>query len=331
MTRRSVAGVALALLLAGPAPIAAQVVRGTLVEAGSRQPVAAALMQLLADGDTIRATAVSNEQGRFATAAVTPGSYRLRALRIGYLAWTSERFSLAAGQVRDDTLAVTSPPVVLDEIVIEANSPCRGSPEADRRMALLWDEARKSLSLARASESEALSFRTILSRWFVDPSGRQAELRRWEVFNQGRWPIVTLPPDSLLRAGFVQPGDTILGPTYYGPDAAVFFSDGFLQTHCFRLVRSPPKSPPLLGLGYEPIRGRPVPDIEGVLWLDPKTTALRRLEYHYSGLWDWVPKHGTGGAIDFGLLRTGQVVITGWEIRAPVARTIPYALGDQTP
>jgi hypothetical protein len=329
MMRARSALAAVLLCLTGAAGLGAQVIRGTVVEEESRRRIAGALVQLLGDGDSIRASAVTGENARFALAQVSPGTYRLRMLRIGFRAWTSEPITLAAGQVVDDVIAIPAVPVVLDEITVEANSPCRGSPEEDRRMALLWDEARKSLRLSDAGSGELLSFRTERSRWFIDPYSHVSDERRWEAFDEGRWPITSLAPESLAVAGFVQPQDTTLGPVYYGPDAAVFFSDGFLRTHCFRLVAPPATAPGMLGLGFEPVKGRAVPDIEGVLWLDRKTSALNRLEYRYTGLWSWVPAGRAGGSVEFALLSSGQLVLIGWELRAPMASTQPYAPTDR--
>jgi hypothetical protein len=329
MMRLRWSAVALLLCVLGSTNLDGQVVRGTVLEEESRRRVAGALVQLLAANDSVRASAVTGENARFALPQVSPGTYRLRMLRIGFRAWTSEPITLAAGQVIDDTIAIPAVPVVLEEITVEANSPCRGSPEEDRRMALLWDEARKSLRLSGASSGELLTFRTERSRWFVDPYAHVSDEHRWEAVDEGRWPITSLAPESLAVAGFVQPQDTTLGPIYYGPDAAVFFSDGFLRTHCFRLVAPPAGSPGMLGLGFEPVKGRPVPDIEGVLWLDRKTSALDRLEYRYTGLWSWVPAGRAGGSVEFALLSSGHLVLTGWELRAPMASTQPYAPTDR--
>lgn len=326
MTKRT-AAILLALVILAP-PLEGQVVRGTVVEAESRQPVGGALLQLLAAGDSIRASGLTGETGRFALPQVFPGSYRLRMLRIGYRSWTSEPFTLAAAQTIDDSVAVPAVPVVLDEIVVEADNPCRGSPEEDRRLALVWDEIRTSLRLSGGG-GELLAFRTERSRWFTDPYAHASDLRRWEAADEGRWPITSLAPESLATSGFVLPQDTTIGPVYYGPDAAVFFSEGFLHNHCFRLVAPPAGSPDLLGLGFEPVKSRVVPDIQGVLWLDRQTRALRRLEYRYTGLWSWVPAGSAGGSVEFALLPTGQLVIIGWELRAPMASTQPYAPGDR--
>ena len=328
MTRHRFGLVVVALGILGAPRLAGQVVRGTVVEDESRRRVAGALVQLLTLGDTIRASAVSGESGRFALSVVPPGRYRLRMLRIGYRAWTSEAFPLAAAQTLDDTIAVPAIPVVLDEIVVHSDNPCRGSPAEDRQMALLWDEVRKSLGVSEGSTGELLAFHTQRSRWFVDPYSHVSDERRWDALDEGRWPITSLAPESLAVAGFVMPQDSALGPIYYGPDAAVFFSEGFLRTHCFRLVAPPRESPGMLGLGFEPVKGRRVPDIQGVLWLDRETSALHRLEYRYTGLWNWVPTGRAGGSVDFDLLSSGQLVIVGWELRAPMASTQPYAPTD---
>lgn len=308
------------VLVSAVAPLQAQVLRGALVEAGSTRPVAAGLLQLLAGGDTVVASVGTNERGRFAFPPVTAGRYRIRALRIGYRAWTSEPFPLAPGQIQDDTLAIPAVPVVLNEIVVETRSPCRATPRGDRRMALLWDEVRTALGLFEAGNPDTVEFKSVLTKRFQDPADRVVEQANRTLFDMGRWPVTSQPPESLATLGYVQPRDTLEGPVYFGPDAKVFFSDAFLHTHCFRLVPSPKQAPGLVGLGFEPVKGRRVIDIGGTLWLDRHSGALRTLEYRYMPLWDWVPRGRAGGVLSFGRLASGQLIITGWLIRAPVAR-----------
>jgi hypothetical protein len=321
-------------MLLAPAPAVAQSLAGTVVESDSRQPVVAALVQLLAPrADSIFASAVTGAQGKFGFARIAQGSYRIRILRIGFRPWTSEPLAFEAGGTREELFAIPAVPVVLSEITVEAKSPCRGSPAEDQRMALLWDEARTALGLLGAGNSEAmLEFRSVLTKRMVDPGDHLVSENSLSSFGRGAWPVASQAADSLARFGFVQPRDTLSGPVYYGPDVAVFFSEAFLQTHCFRLV--PATDPGLLGLGFEPVKGRKVPEIEGVLWLDRRRNLLRRLEYRYTALWSWVPKGSAGGRLDFALLPDGQPVLTGWAIRAPVARVQDWPEGtrvrDQT-
>lgn len=313
--------VLLACCAVAPA-LAAQAVRGTLREETSNQPIEGGLAQLL-DSSRVVASAVSDAQGRFHLVAPAAGPYRLRALRIGYRPWTSDRFTLAPGEERALALVVPAVAVVLDEIVASAASPCRTRPESDRRVALLWDEARTSLGLLGRGRRD-LEFHGLLTRRRLDRVGRVTFLDTYPSYSEGAWPVTSQPAESLALLGFVQVRDTLRGPVYYGPDVAAFFSDAFLDTHCFRLVPSPRRERHLIGVGFGPARGRTLPDIEGTLWLDRRTGALARLEYRYVNLWRWVPADGAGGSLEFARLADGTPVMTGWRITAPVARRLPW-------
>ncbi len=310
------------LLFLGFATAGAQGLKGTVVERDSRQPVPAALVQLLAaEHDSILLSTATSSQGRFSLPLIAPGLHRVRILRIGFRPWTSEPLAFDSRVTREELFAIPAVPVVLSEITVEVKSPCRGSPQEDQRMALLWDDARTALGLLGAGgREEMLEFQSILTRRMVDPGDHLISETSLSAFGRGAWPIASQPAESLALLGFVQSRDNVMGPVYFGPDVSVFFSDAFLRTHCFRLVPPARSEPDLLGLGFEPVKGRAVVDIEGVLWLDRQHNLLRRLEYRYTGLWSWVPRGTTGGRLDFSLLPGGQPILTGWTIRAPVAR-----------
>ncbi len=314
------------LLSFGTARIAAQTLRGSVVEAETGTPFAFGAVQLLDGSGGIAASRVTNEAGRFVLGPVVPGSYRVRALRIGFRPWTSDPFTLATDVTRDTILRVPGDPILLDDIAVESNSPCRQSPDQDQRMALLWDEARTALAVAGAG-SEDLAFSSMITRRLLDRGDRVSEELQWSDAGRGAWPITSQLPESLALLGFVQPRDTVHGPVYFGPDVQVFFSDAFLRTHCFRRVQAPANDPQALGLGFEPVKGRPVVDIAGVLWLD-RSRGLRRLDYHYTGLWSWVPKGSAGGMLEFDQLGDGRPVLAGWRIRAPVAQSSPRPFGS---
>jgi len=316
----------MALALGAGQPAVAQTIHGTVVEELSQRPVAGGLVQLL-DASRVGASTVTDEQGRFLLPPVPPGQYRIRVLRIGFRPWSSDSlFELVHGD-RQVLLTVPVEPVLLAEIAVEGASPCRATPDADRRVALLWDQARTSLGLLGAGRRD-LDYHVTISRRGLDAAGRVTSLEMLPALGQGAWPVTSLPADSLAELGFVQPGDTVEGPTYYGPDVAVFFSDAFLQTHCFRLVAPAATRRSLLGVGFAPVRGRRLPDIEGTLWLDRRSGHLQRLEYRYTGLWHWVPPGGAGGSLDFSRLRAGTPIITGWKLKAPVARRLPWRRSD---
>lgn len=322
-------GIVLLLLAFKAAPAAAQGISGTVIEEDSRRPVASALVQLLpAAPDSILMSTVTGPQGRFHLRLLKPADYRVRILRIGFRSWTSPPLTVNATGEREEQFTIPAVPVVLSELTVETKSPCRGSPAEDQRMALLWDDARTALGLLGAGIPEdMLEFRSRLSKRMVDPGDHLVSENTLLAFGRGAWPIASQPPESLAQFGFVQPRDMISGPVYFGPDVAVFFSEAFLQSHCFRLI--PGSDPTLIGLGFEPVKARKVVDIEGVLWLDREQNRLRRLEYRYTELWPWVPKGSAGGRLDFQFLAGGQPVLTGWSIRAPVARIEDWSEGTR--
>jgi len=311
-----------ALLFGSVSPALTQTIRGTVLEELSGRPVIGGLVQLLASA-RVGASVVTDEHGRFLLPDVSSGSYRIRVLRIGFRPWSSDSLLLVAGETRTLTLVVPAVPVVLDDITVEGTSACRSSPDADRRMALVWDQARTSLGLLGGGRRD-LDYRVTVTRRRLDAMGRVNHLEVLPTLGQGAWPVTSQPAESLAQLGFVQPADTLSGPVYYGPDVAVFFSDAFLQTHCFRLVAAPKAQPSLLGVGFAPVSSRTLPDIEGTLWLDRGTGLLHRLEYRYTRLWHWVPVDAAGGSLDFSRLRNGTPIISGWTLKAPVARRLPW-------
>lgn len=323
--------VRLAVLLPLLLPIAAagQTLRGTLLDDGSGAPLPAVLVDALraADDSALRRTA-TDARGRFGFADIPAGRYRVRVNRIGFRPWVSAEFPLGPGQTLDSVWRVASEAVVLSEIVVESDNACRSSLDDDRRMALVWDEARKSLALLqRHGGGDSLEFIFTRTRIQVDTDGNRRVLGRFPGGGRGLWPITSQAPDSLAELGYVQPRDTLFGPIYYGPDPEVFFSDPFLQTHCFRLVPPPGDHPDWIGLGFRPVPERELSDIDGVLWLARQDATLRRLEFRYTRLWSWVPAGRAGGSLEFARLPSGQPVVVGWTIRAPIASRAPATAG----
>jgi len=278
-----------------------------------------AVVQLLGSDGSLMTSATSSASGRFALGGVPSGTYRVRVLRIGHSPWVSGPVRIAAGRGRDTTLRLPPQPVALDDIVVTAKSNCRRSPDEDGGMARLWDQARTMLALAEGDSTDDLEFRGATIRRLLNASGYPSQEGSEFLFSRGAWPVSSQSPDSLARLGFVQPRDTLAGPVYYGPDVRSFFSNTFLETHCFRLIPAPGDRPGLAGLGFEPVKGHDVPDIEGVFWLDRITGALDRLVFRYARLWNWVPVRGAGGEIQFGRLPGGRPMVTGWVLRVPVA------------
>lgn len=308
-----------ALLLApflAAVPAAAQTVQGTLREP-SGAPVERVVVALVDAGGTQVARSLTAADGTFTLRAPGPGRYSVRAERIGYAAVTAGPFELAAGETHGERLVASGAAVRLQGITVTpAARRCAVRPGAGLATATLWEEARKALNATVLGQSERL-FRYDLNQWTrqVDPADSTVrhEERR-SASGEADLPFHSLSPAQLSRRGYVQrlQGDSV---EYWGPDAAVLLSTEFLNDHCLRVEEG--ADPALIGLAFEPVRGRRVPDISGTLWLDRRTSELRRVEYAYVGGPPESRDPRIGGTIEFERLAGGPWIVRRWSIRMP--------------
>jgi hypothetical protein len=131
----------------------------------------------------------------------------------------------------------------------------------------------------------------------------------------GDKPYVAARPAS----AFAEDGYMIEEPSgardYFAPDEDVLLHESFVATHCLRVVEGKAEHAGDVGIGFEPadIDGRDtLVDIKGVLWLDRAATALRSLEFEYTGLEPAAT--GSGGQVMFQTMPTGTAMISKWTI-----------------
>ncbi|HET7230701.1 MAG TPA: carboxypeptidase regulatory-like domain-containing protein, partial [Longimicrobium sp.] len=249
--------------------------------------------------------------------APAAGRYSVRAERIGYSAVTSPAFDLGSGETRTERLVASGAAVTLQGITVTpAARRCEVRPGAGLATATLWEEARKALNAAALSQSERM-FRYDLNQWTreIDPSNNTVRREdRRTATGMAELPFRSLRAAELSRRGYVQTeaGDSV---GYWGPDAAVMLSNEFLTDHCLRVVEG--NDPRLIGLGFEPVRGRRVADIRGTLWLDRRSAELRRVEYTYQGGPPESDDPRVGGTVEYERLANGPWIVRRWTIRMP--------------
>jgi hypothetical protein len=303
------------------APARAQAVHGTLVDNAGR-PVEQVLVALLDAQGRPAGGALTSAAGAFHIRAPGAGRYSLRAERVGYATVTTPAFALAEGETREERLVASGRPVALAAVVVApGRRRCAVRPGAGLATATLWEEARKALAAAEFASRAGL-FRYDVVRWERDlGAGGGVVTRdvRQPSTGVSELPFVSIPPAELSRAGFIRP---LPGGAadYAAPDAAVLLSDEFLDDHCFRVATG--GDPALVGLEFEPVAGRTVPDVRGVLWLDRATAELRRVEYRYVNGPPESRSPGVGGSVEFERLRGGPWIVRRWAIRMPVAERV---------
>ena len=304
-------------LLVLPAVAQGQVVRGELEEPGGAG-LGGAMISLLDRNDGVVGDMLTDPQGAFQIVGV-PGEFRVRADRIGHASTFSDWFSMAAGDTVFISLVAQVEAVRLEGIDVEGDRRCRVRPEEGLAVTRVWDEARKALAAAAWTQDRGLyRYEMMNVRRSLDRDGRRV-LGEDRDFKGGyaRAPYVALPTEQLIDEGFASFDSN--GMSYYAPDASVLLSDAFLDTHCFRLRQGEDESEGLIGLGFEPIRGRGVPEIDGTLWIDPATSLLRWLDYRYRDLDlpDALMTGLVGGKVEFSALPNGTWIVNSWRIQMP--------------
>jgi hypothetical protein len=327
--------VVLAVALAAALPPArGQTVTGRITSRADGTPVSGAIVVLVDSAGRAVATRLAEDAGTFQLSAPAGGSYMVRVERVGFRSATSAPFIVRQGETRDVPMTVVSEGVSLKALRVSADRRCVVRPQEGLAAAQLWEEARKALSATRLTQmaQAAAKVRHDPHRFSVRIRKYSRELdphslvalhdEGYEVEGEVITPFVTADPDSLAREGYVI-GSLDTGRTYYAPDAAILLSDGFLDSHCFR-VQEPGrgKNDALIGLAFEPVRltkheDRTPIEVQGVLWLDRASAELRYMEFGYANLPPEERNDRIGGQVEFRPLPDGRWVVWRWTIRVP--------------
>lgn len=297
------------------APVHAQAVNGVVLEDETEAPVDGAMVILMdPDGDVVR-RALSDAAGRFTLQADHAGPHLIRIDRIGYQSLTTAPFEV----LEDGTFQRVRVPVQairLQGLSVEGSTRCELRPEQGSVTARVWEEVRKALEAAAWTLESGMYRYTLLQfERRLDERGRATEedvqrMRRgW-----AQAPYVSAPVEELADYGFVRENDDGT-MSYFAPDADALLSDAFLDSHCMHLERG---QGGMVGLDFEPIRGRRIPDIEGTLWLEAASASLRRIEFHYVNHPVLRNVGDAGGEVSFARMPNGSWVVRDWSIRMPL-------------
>ena len=317
-TRSIRAGVLAALVAfqaAAASAIHAQIVRGRLADADGDTAIGGAMMTLMdRDGSAVERTLTNTATGLFELRAPAPGEYRVRAERIGYATTFSAFFEISAGETVTVEVSAPIEALSLEGITAAVGPRCEVRPEEGMAVATVWNEARKALAAAAWTQDRGLYRYEMLGiNRLLDARGQRVEVED-RVYRQSLVPApyIARAADSLVSEGFARLSAD--ASEFWAPDADVLLSDAFLDTHCLR-IRSGGRA--LVGLEFEPVPDRDVPEIAGTLWLNAATAELQRVDFRYVNLPvpQWLMDASPGGAVVFRGLPNGTWIVTSWHIR----------------
>jgi hypothetical protein len=303
----------------------AQRIQGT-VRDGTGAPVAGALVELLR-GDVHVSRALADEAGRYRLVVPQPGRYGVRVLRIGFRTTQATEIEIPArGTLAHDVLAPMIP-VHLDDVQIRADKQCVVRPEDGLQAAALWEEARKALYATElVQQTEGYRARMQHYERGYDRRGQRVSFENvWEEEATIRQnPFTAIDADELSAEGYIRVDSSGVNSStiYYAPDAHVLVGEPFIETHCFRVDERERGDEGLIGLEFEPVANRDLPDVQGTLWLDRRTSELRSLDYRYTSLPRGAARDRSGGRLEFRRLPSGAWIVQSWWIRMPVFVTV---------
>lgn len=303
-------------LLSVPAAARSQSVTGRVVESAG-QAIRAAWVVLIDSTETEGSAVLTDSDGRFTLRAPRSGTWVVRASQLGYADRSTPPLVLSGGRATSVTLELQARALPLDALNVEVERRCDVQPEQGSAAAVLWEEAQKGLAAVhRTGRAAMVTYRTRLFERTLDLTGRRLTGSERTAISRGERPFTTPDPADLAKSGFVQQEDTTA--SFYAPDAVVLLSEAFASTHCFRARRGRGETSAMVGLEFQPVPGRDVPDIRGTLWIDTLTSALRYVEFRYTGINFGPRTNEMGGRIDFGRLPSGAWITENWLIRGPV-------------
>jgi hypothetical protein len=310
-------------LLLWPTTGLGQSVAGTVLDEETGGPIPGTFVVLTDSAGTEVARALTTGSGTFRIAPPAAGTFRLRVERIGIADVTTEAFPIADGEVVSRIMTVSRAPIRLADMEVESTPQCTMLEEDATALIRVWDEARKALEATVWTGMQAYyRFDGLLSKRNLDTDGKPVGRVELEpIRSYGARPFaVPANPNDLVFGGWVQRvrGNNV---AFYAPDARILLSEGFTGRHCYRLEPGEVEGEALLGIHFEPLPTRRLTDISGVLWVEPETAELRKLEFRYEGLDVPFDTSMIGGEVEFDRLPDGAWIVRRFTIRTPRLRS----------
>ena len=294
----------------------AQVVSGQVVDSVSAMPVPRGFVVLLDRANAEVARGLADPDGRFTLRAPSPGTYRLRSERIGFHLAVSDPFTVSPEGITGYVLAISALPIRLADLAIRADGECQAIGE-QQVATLVWEEARKALAAVAWGQRGQLLFDLRLRQRNLSPELEVVGETSRRVSGAATRPFTTPTPAELSTRGYVRK-ERDGSRLFDGPDAEILFSNTFLTEHCFRVATD--TSARLVGLAFEPVRKRKLPEIAGTIWVDERSAELRFVSYRYVSTGMVGVDGEATGRVEFESLQDGLWIARQWYIRLPVVQ-----------
>lgn len=311
-------------LWGGHRPLSAQLVTGTVVEAETGIPVAGAFVRIEGVRAGARTSFLTAEDGRYQVQAGELATLSLIVERIGYERLVVGPIDVENPGVTRREIRVSQTAIELTGITVESDARrCSLDEDEGGGTQVVWSQVRTALNASSwTGRRRGLAFQIMQRQRRLDPDdGTVLDEARQRIPALAGNSVRSLPAEDLVQNGYVRTTEDG-NFEYFAPDAEVVLSDEFLAQHCFGLRRGEGPTAGMIGLVFEPVADRELPDVSGVAWVDEATSRLDFLEFGYTGLPYDVGTEFAGGKVYYEELPDGRWIVRDWAIQAPAVRIV---------
>jgi hypothetical protein len=305
----------------------AQDVRIEVVEASNGKAIVGANVSVIDSTGVLLGGGFSDQGGYINLPTPSRGApFRVRADKVSFDTWVSVVLRPAGKPLH---VRIGMAPTRTPAVVGRTETACQqlsgpGTPAGD-----LWAELRKALTASAMTEAQGLVPLDVdIYERALDRNMGIVSERTEQRTKVPRRPATGISWDQLDSA---RRGDATGAEVYRAPDAATFLSEQFVRSHCFSAIRGYGSDNGLTGLEFKPARVGGIPELTGVIWLDPRANTLRYVNFDYVNLPIPLRIGRTMGRVDFQQLPGGQWIVPRWYIRMPrTARVTSTNVGSST-
>ncbi len=322
---------ALSLIL-GATTLPAQRITGLVRDSASRQPIAGGVVTFADGGGHALRQLITDTAGRFVTLAPA-GAVRLRVLHIGFRPVEREVRAAPGTSVALDLL-MSAVVIELDAVQTSSRKICSGQDNRGSAAAELWQQARAGLlATVVARRAVPADVHVLTFHQVYDSTGDHLLQQRSAVAGGSfQRPFgAAASAGDFAHTGFVV--DAGGARTYYAPDADVLLDPQFAAEHCFSVAVDARNHAGEIGLAFEPARNASngIVDVAGTLWLRTSRPEMEALTFYYVNIEAVADAASAGGTLTFTTMSNGVVVLSSWELTAPVvAKELEGPFGSRT-
>ena len=303
----------MALSLVAANQAASQRVIGTVRDSAAGQPVGAAVVWLTDAQGRMLGRTIGNTAGRYELARGLNAT-RLHVIHIGF-----KPVDIAVPSTLDDSVLdvrMGALPAILSVVQTSSTRVCPGDAESGGALEL-WEQVRAGLLasvVGRQIGRPKLQLLSFIRDYepIANKITRQTSASKQVIADRSY--SAARPAWQLASDGYMEEeknGER----TFFAPDEEVLLDRSFTETHCLHVVAGTDKHADDIGLGFDPVhtaKRDTMVDVRGVLWVNRQLSALREIQFDYTGL-ERAAKR-SGGEIKFAMMPNGTPMIQQWAI-----------------